>query len=258
MNHSDVQFSPNPLFSTGANQAISTLCGTGKGRFPPWLSERGDQRIREDGSIQEWFRRMIGESQGAEDRILQAAINDYFVLFGVIASGPETLKFCRLHAVIVENGDLFDLYLKKPEEAPAARYYRLDYDALTPGPIFSEPFPHIHCRPEGAPRFPLPGSAHESLPIRFIEFIYLNHFHADWVKWAEAEVKAREDACFPFKSIVEGYESGSIVARLHDLTPHVIKLRKILSRAKHEFSRQFLPISEENRQLNYFDPRGSV
>ena len=257
MNYSTAPFSSNPLFSRGASQAISTLSGAvkckGKAHFPSWLGDSCDVRIKNDQSVASWFRTIAGETDDPKSRILRDAINDHFALVGVLAWDKGSLKFCRLHAVVVENGTLLDLYDDDPKETITARYYRLDYDVRKPGPLFCEPLPHIHCIPEGAPRFPLPGSSQESLPIRFIEFIYINHFHDEWLKWARAEVEKHCDEDFPFESIVEGYASGSIAVRLAELQTHIEILKSTLSRAKAQFHQNSPPIPEEIRGLNYFD-----
>lgn len=90
----------------------------------------------------------------------------------------------------------------------------------------------MHCVPDGEPRFPFVCSD-EYLPVSFLEFIYLNHFHDDWVKWARSEVSKRGGE-LPFKGIVESFNSGSIAKRINDFRPHLASLKALLFAAKRE------------------------
>ncbi|MCC5834353.1 MAG: hypothetical protein JJU20_06440 [Opitutales bacterium] len=215
------------------------------------MKGKEDIRIRNDQSIWDWFRGIVGQSEDVVDLILESAINDHFSLMGSLSWKDGCISFCRLHALIVEECTLLDFYSSEGTDNSKTQYYRLDYDPSKPGPLFSEPIPHIHCCPEGSPRIPLPGNDDETLPIRFLEFIYLNHFQQDWIKWVKEEVKCRGKIDLPIDAIVEGYASGSILARLDDFDPHLNELRAILGASKRNHSRSSSLIPPAIRTLNY-------
>lgn len=244
---------PPELFSKGASQAVSILAGINRGRgtaqFPGWFNE--DTRINEGQSIAGWFKAVVGRESEANTRIHESAINDRLAMFGCVSWQDGDISFCRLHAVVVLDRTVFDLYSTDDMESPEVQYYRLDYDPKQPGPMFSEPLPHIHCWPGGAPRIPLPGNNDESLPVRFLEFIYLNHFHQDWTKWVKAEVTHRLSEGFPIEAIVEGFATGSILTRLGVFDPYLKELRTILKVAKRDYCRSRPLIPEVIQTLNY-------
>lgn len=225
----------SPIFSPGAHNAIVML---NPGKRPegtvgfPYGVEwpETDLRVAPNETVEEWFRRVVGERK-PERRIEKCAIEDNAAFFARVQWSETGIDFCRLQMLVTEGGDLMDLYLGSGNVT--GTYYRLDLDVAAPGPIFKEPLPHIHCIPDGSPRFPFVPVVNEFLPITFLEFVYLNHFHDKWVAWAESECSARGGA-LPFDGIVEHFNSGTIVSKLEDFRTHLKALKTLLSAAKRE------------------------
>lgn len=226
----------NPLFSEGANNAIQALLPrnikAGDVAFPPRQEWNESLRVGGTESLHDWFRRIIGPPDSSDVRIEQCAIRDDLAFFGRVIWDSKGISYCGLQALVTPGSSLLDFYLAEPDTIQSfkANYYRLDLALKEPGPIFKEAMPHIHCVPDGPPRFPFVYSD-EYLPVSFLEFIYLNHFHEDWVKWAGLEVSKR-GGIIPFEGIVAGYKSGSIVAQINEFRPFLSQLKKLLFDAK--------------------------
>ena len=224
----------NPLFSEGVNRIIAALDPAGRPQgsvvFP--LRQGWDQSLRVGGgeSIQAWFRRIVGGEDEAQSRIEQCAVNDQLAFFGRVNWNAEGISLCRLQALVTTGGSLVDLYLGAPDSTPEANYYRLDFDLAEPGPLFKEALPHVHCAPDGPPRFPF-ACAGEYLPVAFLEFIHLNHFNNEWLRWARVEVY-RHGGELPFERIIESFGTGRISGELAMLRPHLAALKGLLSSAK--------------------------
>lgn len=229
-------FTFNPLFSEGANNAIRALDSFGREQgeaaFPYKQDWSGSLRVGTDETVHDWFCRLIGLEDTADSRIQQCAIRDDFAFFGRVVWNSDGIHICALQALVTTGGSLTDFYLSGAAPNLTANYYRLDLDLTVLGPIFKEALPHIHCVPDGAPRFPFVCSD-EYLPVSFLEFIYLNHFHDAWVKWARSEVSKRGGE-LPFDSIVAGFNSGSIIARIDDFRVPLADLKKVLFAAKRD------------------------
>lgn len=226
----------NPLFSEGANNAIQALYPhnekSGDVAFPPRHQASESLRVGGSETLHEWFRRVIGPDDVADSNIDRCAIRDNFAFFGRVSWDADGINYCGLQALVTRECSLTDYYLADASSIQklVVFYYRLDLDVKMPGPVFKEAMPHIHCIPDGPPRFPFVCSD-EYLPVSFLEFIFLNHFHDDWLKWARSEVSKR-GADLPFEGIVEGYNSGSIVERIGEFRLNLAALKKLLFDAK--------------------------
>lgn len=243
----------NPLFSHAANTAIRNFDPdgrpSGRATFPSrhtW--EQVTFRVQSNETVRDWFKQAIGPEETADSRINDCAIEDYFALFGGIAWDNDGIHFCGLQALVTTGGNLLDYY--SGNEGTRASYYRLDVDLRMPGPVFKEPMPHVHCVPDGAPRFAFVCRTDEFLPIAFIEFIYLNHFHDKWIKWARSELSKRGGS-LPFESIVDAFNSGSIVPQIEQFKPHLVELKRVLSSAKRERVPNALALNASMAYLNY-------
>ena len=224
----------NPLFSEGANRVTAALDPSrreqGNLAFPFCQGWDESLRVGDSETLQRWFRRIIGGVENADSRIGQCAVNDDLAFFGRVRWNSEGIDFCTLQALVTMGGSLVDFYLDESGSNPRAAYYRLDLDLSAPGPLFKEALPHVHCVPDGSPRFAFVCSD-EYLPITFLEFIYLNHFHDDWLTWARSEVSRRDDE-LPLERIVESFNSGSISGQLAGLRPYLTTLKRFLLSAK--------------------------
>jgi len=80
------------------------------------------------------------------------------------------------------EGTLEDL-LRGP--VPNAYYFRLDFDREKLGALFSHPFPHVHVIPEGLPRLPAPVGPSGNVIVDFLEWVFLQCHHGEWLEWAK-------------------------------------------------------------------------
>lgn len=228
-----------PLFSQAASNAIRVLDPwrrpTGSAHFPEVRTWRDYAlRVGDNEPLHAWFRRVVGAEEQASARIEQCAIEENMAFFARVCWDNHGIRFCCLQALVTTNGDLLDYYLDN--KATQACYYRLDLDITQPGPLFAEPLPHCHCVPNGPPRFPFASVAGEYLPIAFLEFLYLNHFHDRWLQWVKAEC-ALHGGDLEITDIAEAFREGRISTCPDVFGADLRKLRALLHKAK----RQYMP-----------------
>ena len=243
------------LFSNGANNAIEALSPRGRpsgnSSFPNrtgWANV--DLRVGPSETVCEWFQRIIGSPEAPESRISDCAINDRFAFYRYMRWNSEGISSCSLQALVTTNGDLLDFYINDPKSEASAYYYRLDLALNAPGPLFKEPTPHLHFVPDGSPRFSFFCPQGEFLPTAFVEFVYLNHFHDDWLKWAEFESTSR-DPNLPFERITTAFESAAILGSIAEFRPHLASLKNVLFAAKRSRIPNAPQINEAINDLNY-------
>ncbi len=109
------------------------------------------------------------------------------------------------------GGDVDDFYL---EENLEHYYFRLDIDPSFSGRIFREPYPHIHFRGKGEPRYPVDGLCDGNPIISFMDFIYRNYSFETWLEWARLvwNRNAREAGTDKdyFENAVRAFEANQI------------------------------------------------
>ena len=225
---------PIPIFSDGANDAIATLDPGGRPEgqavFPPrcdWGPV--DQRVSDGESLGDWFRGAVGPESMADERIGRCGIERTMALFARVCWTQKGITCCRMQALITCGGELTDFY--QEDEQTKGTYYRLDLNPTKQGHLFAEPLPHVHCCPHGPPRFPFVCPDGEYLPAAFLEFLYLNHHHDTWLKWARRVCSLRGGS-LSFPSIAERYALGAAGPHQSELAADVAKLRTILQQAK--------------------------
>jgi hypothetical protein len=245
---------PDSIFSSpGAERVITLLTPDkspkGSRLFPKAGHHLAEMRVTNSESVHAWFRRLIG----SEERIDDWAINANFAFFGFVDWNDRSITRCSFQALIATGGSLRQLYSDSTVEAS---YFRLDFDPSRPGRLFSEPQPHIHCAPEGPPRFPFFRGEDEFLLVSFLEFIYVNYFYLDWLAWAEYESR-RALSGEVFDSIVESYKHARVLEHRDQLASHLETLRKVLLQAKQERARDVWPLLPSSSNLLSY-PRVSV
>jgi len=244
----------NPLFSDRADRALEDLCPykdtDGNRAFPRRQNwDDNSLRIRKNVDLHSWFQNIIGDGDAGALRIEQCSIEDNFAFFGRIKWDKDGIYFCRLQGLIVEGCDLTEYYNSDPKDRILVSYYRLDFDIKTPGNLFKESLPHIHSVTDGSPRFPFMCTVDEYLPISFLEFIYLNHFHDEWLKWAKEVSKSNPG--IEFKNIVDGFAEGWITIRLDNYRSQISQLKQMLSLAKKNRIYPIPPFHTNIMDLNY-------
>jgi len=244
---------PISLFSDGADSAIATLDPGGRPEgqavFPPrcdWVPV--DLRVSDGESLGDWFRRVVGPESTADERIGRCGIESTMALFARVSWTQDGITCCRMQALITYGGDLTDFY--QGDGQTKGTYYRLDLDPTAPGHLFSEPLPHVHCCPNGPPRFPFLCPDGEYLPVAFLEFLYLNHHHDTWLKWARRVCSLRGRS-LSFASIAERYALGAGAPHRSELAEDVARLRGLLQQAKRHRLAKAPPIDGDVLRLNY-------
>jgi hypothetical protein len=258
---------PIPLFgSQGASNAIRALCSKGKrsskSYFPKvhgWSNEHA--RVKTNGTnsehtsdIQNWFRMVIGDEENAHTRIDDCALDveQTIACFATMAWEKSEITFCRMQILITEGGSLMDFYNDYLGCARAI-YYRLELDPKQPGPMFTEPQPHIHTVPKGAPRLPFFCGEREFLPLAFLEFIYLNHKTDKWTKWAQ-QVSGFKKPDLDTKALIEAFThgEGKLWKARSTFGPQLRELKCILAAAKRDHARDEPAPSTQLDFMNYW------
>lgn len=230
--------------SEGVRNVVSALAPhggpSGTSRFPTWNRwVHGETRVNGPGSgmlspatLRQWFQQVVGNESGDSDRIADMQIEDNIACLGTIQWSEGHLIFCRMQVLVTTGGDLMDFYLGE-NTSMGGYYYRLELDPSQPGPLFTEPQPHVHTQPDGPPRFPFHSPPDDFLPLSFLEFIFLNHKPQQWKNWAERVCKSQRPD-LPFKNLADQFASGKISENLEKYETHLEDLKKILRAAKRQ------------------------
>lgn len=218
--------------SPGAQSVIARMtpdkgAPTGSRRIAPTNTLAVDLRISESESVQQWFRRVIGNDD-IEQRIEQCAVADDCAFFGEISWANDAIHYCRFQVLITVGMTLSQFYSQASE---SLFYYRLETDLSALGQLFSHPQPHLHTLPKDAPRFPFIARNNEFILISFLEFIFLNHFYNSWLKWAENKGTTRISR-EAFEDIVFSFEGSKTRHIVQDLGSEIAELKSALREAK--------------------------
>lgn len=246
----------SPLFSVGADNFIRLLNPgsrpAGTSLFPAAQAWRGKSlRFSGNEKLGDWFLRIIGPKETAQSTIQDCEVDDGLALFGEISWNANGIYFIGLQAFVIEEGTLFEFYDDPGNQALRPFYYRLDLDLSKIGEIFKEPLPHLHCVPNGAPRIHFHTHPDQFLPISFVEFLYLNHFHDKWKSWAKLEA-LNADESLPFDHIVAAYKASNSTLLLSALNTEITKLKATLSQVKKSHIPTHKPIKSGVQLLNYY------
>lgn len=208
-------------YTTGFRNFLMALmpCGRTEVIFP---TGSRDSRISAQDGIHTWFCRLVDNAlDGAIER---CAVEENMGVVAGVRYRDDLIEHICLQLVVAE-ADLETFYLA-PETH--CSYFRLDYDLGCLGPLFKEAVPHIHCFPEGAPRFSCatPGG---NVIVDFFDFIYRNFYHDKWVEWARCAyqnsnhgVGANRDIFSPIEQAFKASQHQVLVSR-YDNHLHGIK-----------------------------------
>jgi len=203
----------------------------GRRSFPPRLPRDAARYTDSHGSTREWFREAV-DAHVPDQQVARWAVEDNIFIFAVVEwEGYSSISFARLQAVVVNGGDVEDLYLLEPghEDELDVQYLRLDFDLQNPGRIFKDPQPHLHSRPLHEPRFGLPTDG--NVVVGFLDLIYRNYKHEAWLGWAE-RVWSRRGGFGPendpLPAIVAAFESGETGILRDQFSDHLGRLKNLL------------------------------
>jgi hypothetical protein len=236
--------------SSGAETVIACLTpyGSTEGslRFPATRRDTAELRVSGTESPHQWFQRVIGR-RDVEARVGECSVEDNFAFFGEVEWKAGVLRECHFQALITDAPNLRTFH---SATNASARDYRYEFDLAKPGPLLAEPQPHIHCAPEGPPRFPLASKAGEYCLISFLEFVYRNHFPKKWFHWVKS-VSNEGITDAQLGSLIAAFDSGSIGQNLRELKPHLRRLKSVLSKHKRNRVPDAHPLPVECYALTY-------
>lgn len=157
---------------------------------PEWI---GANHTCNNESPRNFFVRLVNDAtpSGSVNKaiaIQNCELVDGVAVFGHLEWKGERLLKCSIQAVVAPESDLETFYLK---DSIQGIYYRFDYSVSERGRLFDHPFPHIHCVPDGGPRFPFRIHSNVFPPLQFLEFVMINHGYEKWSRWIISEYAKR-------------------------------------------------------------------
>jgi hypothetical protein len=253
----------NPLFSSpGVVNVIGTLKShrrpSGSAHFPwvdGWTGDNIRVKVIDENTtdmqavLQGWFMKLIGPAATARQRIDECGIDDNVACFAAVAWNNNILEFCRMQVLVTKGGNLMDFYRASNSDV-TANYYRLELDPYQPGPMFTEPQPHVHTVPSGSPRFAFFSQVDEFLPLSFLEFIYLNHQAEKWRIWARNECNFR-NPMINFDGVLQAFNDGRLWRDRAAFLPELTAIKCILGSVKRNEVRDSPKLSQELPLFNY-------
>lgn len=199
----------------------------GQASYPPRWNASNQRHGKHARPAAEWFRQCVDNWLDGDPMSCKLEPN-----IGVLAevqwrNGRE-IVYANLQAVIVQGGDLEDLYLDQDDEV-FVHYLRLDFDLQNTGLLFREPQPHIHVYPKGEPRLAMSGSG--NIVVAFLEFLYRNYRYREWEAWVSDVWKKRaSDATTdenPLPRIIKAFDANK-ADYLYQNERHVGRLKNYL------------------------------
>jgi hypothetical protein len=198
----------------------------GNARFPKnYDLTKG--RVEPGESLRDWFKRCVDDALNGEIELCR--VEDNLALFLSLAwEGGDELTFIHCQALALNDGA--DLHTFYDNGSGDAQYLRLEFNHKELGPVYSHPLPHIHGRPDGAPRFPMETSQSGNALIDFLDFLYRNFSHAVWLRWAQktwsAELKRRNLGEDTFTAIQESFKAGQADLLVTNYREHLVWMKK--------------------------------
>lgn len=198
-------------FSPGVDNVITCLMPwdrcVGEAFFPSeW--KPGGGKFETSDTAHTWFQRCVDKDlSGNIDR---CKIEENIALFaGIKWKNNTEITYANCQVLIVIGGDLDAFYCGEPLEC---QYLRLDFDPNCLGAIFKESIPHVHCKGNGEPRFHIDSLSTGNVLIDFLDFVYRNYGHDQWVDWArnnwDMELRRMGLSDDPFEAIIEAFKSS--------------------------------------------------
>lgn len=139
-----------------------------------------------------------------------------------------------IQAFICEDCSIEELfYLER--DFPELYYYRLDCHPDALGELFKEPFSHLHINNKRNPRFNFVSEDNGNHILKFIEFIYINHFYSDWLTWVE-EVCSKSGLSESYQEIVNYFKISNYQHLLSNKSESITALKKELTKRKEKYS----------------------
>lgn len=226
----------------------------GRATIPSENYDESVSRVVDNELPNDWLRRVANQTADPDKYINDTSINSNLLMIGFVEWDNGIIQKCSIQALVSLNGTITEVY--KNEREVVSQYYRIDLSPLEPGPLFKEALPHIHSIPDGEPRFALPSSMEIYLPLRFIEFIFLNHFHDDWAVWAENVSLGGDITYAEIDEVIalrNSFNDGSLWAKRDSLKAIAMKMKSLLHAEKLSIS-SALPRIDTDAEIFSYHP----
>jgi len=225
-------------FGSGSNNFLAALNCWGRNSgnaYFPVRHDKTDVRHSNSEETSEWFRRIVDtQFKGVPDR---CKIDTQIAAICRVSWKDKIIDDLSLQILITTGGDVDDLYLGEDLEN---YYFRLDIDSSISGEIFREPYPHIHFRGKGEPRYPVDGLCDGNPIISFIDFIYRNYKFEVWLQWARLvwnrnAYEAGSDKDY-FNNVVEAFKTNQMALIEGPYKNTVYRLKAYLAEERQRMS----------------------
>jgi len=173
------------LFSESVGWMLQALSSrnapSGSRSYPVGLDWR-DARVQGGESIRDMFRRCVRNALGGH--IGGCRIEDNLAVFTFVRWVDRSrLIEANIQAIKTEDCDL-EAYFSDDGRDHEETYFRLDLQRFV-GMLFSHPYPHVHSNTRDWPRYSLNGWKTDNVVVDFLEHVYIQSFHDQWVAWAK-------------------------------------------------------------------------
>jgi hypothetical protein len=198
-----------------------------------------------------FFSRILKGLRSPEETFL----HDRILVIGHVVWGTDHLRRLSLQSLCLVNGSFEDwMHGLDDLSDDDFHYFRLDIHPDALGQLFSEPIPHVHSLPHGAPRFSFQSTLTQTLIPDFIGFLFRNYAYEDWerwvgVVWKEGHLYSKDED--PYERILEAFRDSQFLLLSETYKKEMTELKECLSSALLDASTQFLPLPEEYKLLSY-------
>jgi hypothetical protein len=204
----------------------------GEAHFPLKPTAGGWRYSPSHNDIQSWFKDCVDRLLAGQPE--RCAIEENIAVFAEVGWDYSTsLERASVQVVVVLDGTVEDFYLGLASDC---QYLRMDLDPQLIGPIFKEGLPHIHSRPLEEPRFSGLAGGSGNVVADFVEFVYRNYKHDEWLFWARQEWDKHCGIAVglrnKFVPIVDAFKTGKVSVIQTTYRAELERLVGVLEKAK--------------------------
>jgi hypothetical protein len=225
-------------FGNGSKNFLSALNNWGRNNGEAFFPARHDKTIVRHSSgekTSEWFQRIVDDQFNGDPGACK--IDAGIAAICRISWQNKIVSELSLQTLVAKGGDIEDLYLGEDIEHD---YFRLDIDPFISGKMFKEPYPHVHFRGKGGPRYPVNGLCDGNPLVGFVDFIYRNYKFETWLEWARfVWNRNAQEAGGPndyFENAARAFESNQIKMIEGPYKNTIVRLKAYLSQERLKMS----------------------